>query len=194
MILSGLDGLYSMGRICARCKEAETKMTVRFNQFVAGRQEGKTTFLVNRAVNKALNGKRVAVVLPNTESARQFAAKCRDALAAKNDITWTYDYDASTIIVSDESDYCNHCDRGTTVNGVIRFIGRPTNDRDQLIGADGEYDEVLVDNAEYLAGDSVSLEDNILNVLYEFLRPGKDIDAFVTITERPLELSGTLNL
>jgi hypothetical protein len=166
------------------------KMTVRFNQFVAGRRSGKTTFLARAAVDAAENGEDVAVVLVNQQSIQSFGEACMKALGPNTNLSYANWDNVATI--TKVADYCEHCDRGEKTRGTIRFIARPQWDRSRYLNIK-PVEKVFIDNVEFMASDDKSVEENLMDLVFEFVRPDTDLSVTVTSTERALELSGTLN-
>lgn len=134
----------------------------------------------------------MAVILVNKHNAESFARACVAQVEANSALSSSYNYMSGNLEIKRSENYCEHCDRGDVTEGVIRFVTRDLYSR--RIGVDGLHvSKLYIDNVEFLANDRQSLEDTVLDTVYEFVRPDGDLDVVVTSRERALELGGTLS-
>lgn len=171
-------------------------MTVRFNQFVAGRRSGKTTLLVSQILREVKAGNDVSVLTVNKTSADALAQALLTHIKADGHLSWGMNQNGSNLYLSVDNmrDICSSCGRGDSVSGKIHFFVRSLVDRHFRVSASAVGSRLFIDDVEFLANDSETLEESVQNAIFEFVLPDQDLDVLVTTSGRPLELSGTLTL
>ena len=164
----------------------EKTRIVQFNQFVGGRQTGKTRLLVNRVVDAAIRNENI-LVWASSRNQTEMLKDCINFELSKYEGTEVSgSFLSNDFIISDVSDYCECCSRGETKVSKITFSNR----ENRYMHPDTVYSFIAIDNVEMLASDVMTAEENLFSGLRSTKRT-PDCRIFVT-SARPLNISSEL--